>query len=161
MNGLLGMLRVLVSSTIVFPDFNLILPESWMFFVKRQLDHLFCVCPSWGFVKRGRETAKGSSVEANCISAGERGGGTLHFRTLFTRRMAKVESIVRNSKSNLVVLFALIWLNNIGTCHFHLIGDHFIFRLWEEEPRVWPWKLMPERCPLSTGNSHVLIHLRA
>jgi hypothetical protein len=48
---------------------------------------------------------------------------------LLTRRMAKVESIVRNSKSNLVVLFGFIWLNNIGTCHFHLI-DHFIFRLW-------------------------------
>jgi hypothetical protein len=49
---------------------------------------------------------------------------------LFTWRMAKVESIVRNSKSNLVVLFGLIWLNNFGTRHFHLLGDHFIFRLW-------------------------------
>lgn len=129
-NGLLGMLRVLISSTILLPGFNLFLPESWMFFVKRQLDHLFWVCPSWGFMKRGRETAKGSSLEANCVSAGERGGGTLHFRTLFTWRMAKVESIVRNSKSNLVVLFGLIWLNNFGTRHFHLLGDHFIFRLW-------------------------------
>ena len=90
MNVLLGMLRVLVSSTILLPGFNLFLPESWIFFVKRRLDHLFWVCPSWGFMKRGRETAKSSSLEANCISAGERGGDTLHFRTLFTWRMAKV-----------------------------------------------------------------------